>query len=159
MENFLGPWTAPELAEKGTFAYPLTNEIRMQWITQEDVAAFAVEALARPELANLNLKIAGPERLNGQGIAERFGRALVRPIAFRPMLPREFGAILDRAIGPGAGEAAAGFYEAAAANPELLSTDVDLAPALAKLPIRPTPLEEWVVRHAAAFAERAAVPA
>jgi uncharacterized protein YbjT (DUF2867 family) len=159
MENFLGPWTAPELAERGTFAYPITNDIRMQWITQEDVAAFAVEAFDRPELASLNLKIAGPERLNGEGIAERFGRALGRPIAFRPMPPREFGAILDRAIGPGAGDAAAGFYEAAAANPELLSTAVDLAPALEKLPIRPTPLEEWVARHAAAFAERAAVPA
>lgn len=159
MENFLGPWTAPELAERDRFAYPITDQVRMQWVTQEDVAAFAVAALRRPERANLNLKLAGPERLSGEEIAERFGRALGRPISFRPMPPKEFGAVLDGAFGPGAG-AAAGFYEAAAANPDLLSTDVDLAPALAALPIRPTTLEEWVRAHAAAFAPRpVAVPA
>lgn len=157
MENFLGPWTAPELAERDRFAYPITNAVRMQWVTQEDVAAFAVEALRRPELANLTLKLAGPERLSAEEIAERFGRALGRPIAFRPMPPREFGAILDGAFGPGAGAAAAGFYEAAAANPDLLSTDVDPAPALTALPIRPTTLEAWVRSHAAAFAPRPAV--
>jgi uncharacterized protein YbjT (DUF2867 family) len=159
MENFLGPWTAPELAARDTFAYPITDHVRMQWITQEDVAAFAVEALRRPELANLNLKLAGPERLTGEEIAARFGRALGRPIAFRPMPPREFGAVLDGAFGPGAGDAAVGFYEAAAENPALLSTDVDPTPALAALPIRPTTLEAWVRSHAAAFAPRpAAVP-
>jgi uncharacterized protein YbjT (DUF2867 family) len=152
MENFLGPWTAPEVAEKGVFAYPISNEVKMQWITHEDVAAFAVEALKRPEeVANANLKVCGPERLSGEEIAERFGRALEREISFCPMPVREFGAHMDAAFGPGVGDDAVAAYEAAYENSEMFSTDIDLSVSLERLPIRPTPLEEWVCQHAKAF--------
>lgn len=158
MENFLGPWTAPEVAEKGVFAYPISGEAKMQWITHEDVAAFAVEALKRPkEVANANLEVCGPERLSGEEIAERFSRALGREILFRPMPVGEFGAHLDAAFGPGAGDGAVAVYEAAYEDPEIFSTYIDLSVALERLPIRPTPLEEWVRRYAAVFSARTEV--
>jgi uncharacterized protein YbjT (DUF2867 family) len=153
MENFLGPWTAPEIAEKGIFAYPTPNEVRMQWIATEDVALYVVEAMKNPGVANLNLKVSGPERLGGEEVAERFGRALGREITFRAMPPGEFGEIIDRAF-PGMGEPAAKGYEMAYQNPEMFSTNVDLDAALERLPIEPTMLEEWVRRHAAAFETR-----
>jgi len=153
MENFLGPWTAPEVAERDTFAYPTPNEVKMQWIATEDVALYVVEAMKNPGVANLELKVSGPERLGGEEVAERFGRALGREITFRAMPPREFGEIIDRAF-PGMGEPAAQGYEMAYRNPEMFSTNVDLDAALAKLPIRPTTLEEWVKQHAAAFGAR-----
>lgn len=151
MENFLGPWTAPEIAGQDVFAYPTPVEVVMQWVTHEDVAAFAVEAFRRPELADLVVQVAGPERLNGNDVAERFSRALGRPITFRPMPPKEFGAHFDTLIAPGAGDGVAAAYEAVYENPALLSTDVDLSQALALLPITPTPLEQWITRNAAAF--------
>jgi uncharacterized protein YbjT (DUF2867 family) len=151
LENFLGPWTAPEVAESDTFAYPTPVEVVMQWVTHEDVAAFAVEAFRRPELADLLLEVAGPERLNGLDVAERFSRALGRPITFRPMPPKEFGAHFDVMIAPGAGDDVAAAYEAVYDNPALLSTDVDLTRALSLLPITPTSLVEWIARNAAAF--------
>jgi uncharacterized protein YbjT (DUF2867 family) len=151
MENFLGPWTAPEVASDDVFAYPTPIEVVMQWVTHEDVAAFAVEAFRRPELADLVLQVAGPERLDGNDVAERFSRALGRSITFRPMPPKEFGAHFDTLIGPGAGDGVAAAYEAVYDNPAMLSTDVDLPHALSLLPITPTPLEEWITRHAAAF--------
>lgn len=157
MENFLGPWTAPEVAEKGVFAYPIPGEARVQPVTHEDVAAFAVEALKRPGVADADLEVCGPERLNGEEMAERFGRALGRETSFRPMPPGEFGAHMDTAFGPGAGDGAVGFYEAAHENPAMVSTDINLSVALEKLPIEPTPLEEWVRRHAAAFTARAGI--
>ena len=151
MENLLGPWTAPEIASQDVFAYPTPIEVVMQWVTHEDVAAFVVESFRRPHLANLLVQVAGPERLNGADIAERFSRALGRPITFRPMPPREFGAHFDTLIGPGAGDNVAAAYEAVYENPALLSTDVDLEHALAALPITPTTLEAWIRRNAAAY--------
>ncbi len=151
MENFLGPWTAPEVGHSDTFAYPTPIEVVMQWVTHEDVAAFAVEAFRRPELADLVLQVAGPEALNGQDVAERFSRALGRPIEFRPMPPKEFGAHFDTLMGPGAGDDVTAAYENVYDNPTLLNTDVDLAHALSLLPITPTPLQEWITRNAAAF--------
>ena len=44
-----------------------------------------------------------------------------------------------------------GAYEMAYANPELFSTHVDTAAALAKMPVRLTTVEEWVREHAQAF--------
>jgi uncharacterized protein YbjT (DUF2867 family) len=153
MENFLGPWTAPEVAAKGVYAYPTPNAVKMQWVATEDVALYVVEAMKNPGVANLELKVSGPERLNGEEVAERFGRALGREVTFRAMPPEEFGAIIEGAF-PGMGEPAAQGYEMAYQNPEMFSTNVDLDAALEKLPIKPTTLEEWVQKHAAAFEAR-----
>ncbi len=74
-------------------------------IAQGDVAALAVETIERPALANLNLKAAGPERLDGDGMAASFGRALGRPIRYDALTPAAFGAMLgrlSRGVGPAA---------------------------------------------------------
>ena len=150
MENFLGPWTAPEVAEKDTFAYPTPNEVGMQWVATEDVAAFQVEAIRNPGVADANFEVCGPERLHGEDIAERFGAALGREVSFRPMPPEEFGGIIDAAF-PGMGEAAAQGYRMAYENPEAFSTNIDVEPVLQKLPVELTSLEEWVRDHRSAF--------
>ncbi|WP_027482098.1 NmrA family NAD(P)-binding protein [Deinococcus pimensis] len=151
MENFLGPWTREELARDGTFAYPTPLAVRMQWLATEDLGAFAAHAFAHPELANLNLKVCGPERLDGEEVAERFSRALGRPVRFRAMPPAEFGEKLD-AVFPGMGRGAAAGYELAYRQPERMSSHVDLAETLRVMPVRLTSLEEWARAHAAAFA-------
>ena len=150
MENFLGPWTLAEVAEADTFAYPTPNEVQMQWVATDDVAAFAVYALEHPELADLNIKVCGPERLNGEAIAERFSRALARDITFRPMPAQEFGEKID-AVFPGMGEGAAQGYAMAYEYPEMFSSNVDLDAALEKMLIELTSLETWVRQHADAF--------
>lgn len=150
MENFLGPWTREEIVESDSFAYPTPNTVEMQWIATEDVGTFATYAFSHPELAPLNLKLSGPERLNGKGVAERFSRALGRPISFRAMPAEEFGRKLD-AVFPGMGAGAAQGYAAAYRHPEQFSTNVDLGVALEKMPVETTTLEVWVRDHAEMF--------
>jgi len=151
MENFLGPWTREEIVNDNTFAYPTPLEVKMAWIATEDIGTFAVYAFAHPELAPLNLKVSGPERLNGEEIAERFSRALGREITFRAMPPEEFGEKLD-AVFPGMGQGAAQGYAMAYEHPDRFSSHVDLEAALAKMPVELTTLEQWVTKHAPAFA-------
>jgi len=150
MENLLGPWTRDEVTAQDTFAYPTPNAVSMQWIATDDVASFVVYAFRHPELAPLNVKISGPERLNGDGVAQRFSRALGRPITFRPMPPQEFGMKLER-VAPGMGQGATRAYELAYQHPERFSTNVDIDAALAVMPVRLTFLEEWVRAHRDAF--------
>lgn len=148
MENFLGPWTAPELAQSNSFAYPIPRAANMQWICHEDAAAFVAAAFERPQLANAVYDICGPEGLGGDEIAERLTSALGRTIIFRPMPPLEFGAVLDSAFGPGAGAGATAFYEAAQTDPSLVSTKIDITSVLAALPVKLTSLETWARDHA-----------
>ena len=150
MENLLGPWTAPEVVQKDTFAYPTPNEVGMQWVATEDVAAFAVEAIRNPGVANANFEVCGPERLHGEDVAERFGAALGREVSFRPMPPEEFGGIIDQAF-PGMGEAVTQGYQMAYEDPEAFSTNINVEPALEKLPIHLTSLEEWIRNNRTAF--------
>ncbi len=150
MENFLGPWTREELVQENTFAYPTPLGVKMQWLATEDVGTFATYVFAHPDLAPLNLNISGPERLNGQEVAERFSRALGREITFRAMPAEEFGEKLD-AVFPGMGQGAAQGYAVAYEKPELFSSQVDIEGALTKIPVELTTLETWVERHQEAF--------
>lgn len=150
MENLLGPWTAPEVAAANRLAYPIPNTVRLQWISHEDAAAFAVAAFRQLPGGKHVIQICGPETLTGEGMAERFSRALGRPISFRPMPPREFGDFMDRAFG-GGGQEIAAFYEAVYANPDLLSTRIDYAALSAQLKITPVSMEDFARRSAAAF--------
>ncbi len=154
MENLLGPWTAPELAAADRLAYPIPDTLGLQWISHQDAAAFAVAAfglVGRPQEA---IEICGPETLTGPQTAQAFTDALARPVAFRPMPPREFGEIMDRVMG-GGGDAVAGFYEAVAANPHLMATQIDHRALLQQLPIRPTTMEDFARNHATLFGGRA----
>lgn len=143
LENFLMPALVEELRTRDTFAYPMPRASRMQWVAHDDVAQFVVKALQTPAVSRASIAVAGPEALTGDDIAERMGRALGRRIQFRPMPPSEFGAVLDATLGPGTGARVVGYYEAIAAQPALFSSDVDVAAALAKLPIEPTTVEAW----------------
>ncbi|MFN5997219.1 MAG: NmrA family NAD(P)-binding protein [Paracoccaceae bacterium] len=150
MENLLGPWTAPEVAAASRLAYPIPDTLPLQWISHEDAAAFSVSAFALPGHPAEAVMICGPETLTGPRMAQSFARALGREISFRPMPPREFGAIMDRVMG-GGGDAVASLYEAVATNPDLMATRIDHAALLAHLPIKPVSLEDFARYYAAAF--------
>lgn len=148
LENFLMPALVEELKTEHRFAYPMPNQSKMQWVSHEDVAKFVVAAFQTPAVSRTSLSVCGPEALTGDDIAERMSTALGRRIRFRPMPPREFGSVLDRALGPGTGDRVVGFYEALFAQPTLFSSNVDLAAALARLPIQPMTVEAWTRAHA-----------
>jgi NAD(P)H dehydrogenase (quinone) len=150
MENLLGPWTAPEVGSADRVAYPIPGTLALQWISQEDAAAFAVAAFALGGTPGEAIQISGPEKLTGPEIALSFSRALGRPISFRPMPPTEFGQIMDRTMG-GGGDAVASLYAQVAENPDLMATRIDHAALLAKLPIRSTTMEDFARYYSKAF--------
>ena len=140
MENFLIPAIAQEVADKDVLAYPMPEAVRCQWISHQDAASYVVAAFQSPSRENLVIEISGPEKLSGSEIAMRFGKALGRPIAFRPMPPEEFAKTVSYG---GNEEAIVGYYRSIFDNPDIMTTNVDHQKALAALPITPMSIEGW----------------
>jgi NAD(P)H dehydrogenase (quinone) len=72
MDNFLGPWIKPGIIDSGVLAFALPADLPMSWISAQEAAAYAVDALDRPELAGKVFDIGGPEALTGADLAAGF---------------------------------------------------------------------------------------
>lgn len=151
MENLMGPWTAQGIITQGELTYPIPDGERLSWITTQDVAQLVVEAAQHPELAGEIIRVSGPENLTGTDMAERFSRALNRPIQWRKLTPREFGDQIAQFMGPEAGDGLAEDYTFMNENMKRVMAYHDMEPILAKLPVILTTLENWVQQHAFAF--------
>ena len=153
LENLLGPWTAPFIANENRVTYPTPSDMPISWIASDDVSALVVAALERPELAGANWPISGLENPDGPALARAFSEGLGRSVDYYAMPPRDFGGILDQLFGPGAGAAAASEYQRMWDFPEQRPNfQADMQPVLDKLPVRMTSISEWVAQHKAVFA-------
>lgn len=151
-ENLLGPWTAPFVKGENLVTYPTPEEMPVGWIATNDVAALVAEAIYSPHLAGQSFKVSGTENLTGNQLAEKFTIGLNKKIGYKQMPPKEFGKILDGLFGEGAGRGAEAMYQ------EITDTKrypVMFAPemtdVLEKLPIKMTPIENWVAQNSAVF--------
>jgi uncharacterized protein YbjT (DUF2867 family) len=153
MENLLGPWTRPNIVESDTLTYPVADFIPLGWIATADVGAFIVAALERPELSGEWFIVSGQENLTGPQLAERFSQGLGRPIQYRELSLDDFGAALDAAFGPGAGEGGKQGYKFQRENAEKITMWTDMQPVVAKLPITMTSAADFAAQFRMAFSK------
>ena len=153
LENLLGPWTTPFVVNENRVAYPAPSDMAISWIASSDVSALVVAALQRPDLSGANWPISGLENPDGLALSRAFSKGLGRPITYYAMPPQDFGSILDKLFGPGAGAAAANEYQQMWDFPEQRPNfQADMEPVLSKLPVQMTTISEWVTHHEAVFA-------
>ena len=152
MDNMIRVWTKPAIVEKGVFAYPADETMRISWICLDDVAAYMVCALGRDELTAERVLVGGPEALTGDEVAARLERVIGKPIRFESLSPDAYAIKMSLLVTGSADvephslyDRIAEFYRWYNAQP-VSPLAVDLAPALAKLPIRPTTLAQWAAR-------------
>jgi uncharacterized protein YbjT (DUF2867 family) len=143
MENLAAPWSAPNIVQKGIVAYPVTSDFQASWISVEDVAAFAVEALKRPELSGSVFNIGGPEVLTGHEIAKRFTTVLGREVSYYPIPLDQFEQQMNAAIGNPVGTEIAALYRWFVGQSQSPAA-LDTKPVLQKLPVQLTPMEQWI---------------
>jgi len=155
LENLLGPWTQPNIVAKDQLSYPVPDDLRIGWVATEDVAALQVAALQRPELANTKFVVSGVRNVTGPELAAEVSQGLGRPITYYAMPLEEFGAALDAAFGPGAGEGGIAGYKFQQENAALIPMWTDMGPVLQKLPVRMTSVAEWAAKYRDAFAPSA----
>jgi uncharacterized protein YbjT (DUF2867 family) len=150
-ENLLGPWTASYVVNENKVAYPTPENMPIGWIATKDVAEFVAEAIGRKHLAGNTFLISGVENLTGSDLANKFSIGLGRQIDFYPLPPKEFGKILDGLFGPGAGKGAEIEYQKLADSKEYPVMHAPINNVLKQLPVRMTPIENWVKQHSSYF--------
>lgn len=143
-ENFSLPFAAPaDIVHQGVLRYPPgPRDVRISWITMEDMGALAAEALSHPELAGSVFDVGGPEALNGDEVAERFAAILDRPVTYDPFSFDQYEQLLNAVMGEPIGTEVTKQIRYNAEHPDLLSVS-DMQPVLDKLPVRLTTLDQW----------------
>ena len=152
MENLLGPWTQPNIVASDTLSYPVDENTPLGWIATADVGALMVAALEHPELANRRIGVSGVENLTGPQLAAEFSKGIGRELTYYNMPLEEFGAALDAAFGPGAGEGGIQGYKFQRDNADLLRMHWDMDEVLSHLPVEMTSVSDWAAQHKHAFA-------
>ncbi len=90
MESLLDPKIFPELHSSGKLICPIQPNTRVQMVSAEDIAKFALYAFKYPSLMNgIELDLAGDEHTFAD-IARVLSKALAKPIEFAPMNMEEF---------------------------------------------------------------------
>lgn len=144
--NLTAPWSVPAIVHKGVLAYPLPAEQRVSWLSWDDAAGFAIQALLRPELAALKptFQTGGARALTGIEMAATLSKVLGQTVAYVPVALDQFEAGLNASFGAPVGTEIACLYGWLSADPQRDLMHVDLAPVLAALPVRLTSFEAWV---------------
>jgi NAD(P)H dehydrogenase (quinone) len=144
LDNLLGPLRAA--IGQGVLPYPIPADVPVAWLTADDAAAFAVAALDRPELAGRRFDLATAPAMTGPQLAEQITAALGRPVRYQAITAEEFAAALAPALGAVPAAQIAEFYrwQGSAGFAQLAP---DPGPALAALPITPTPTYDWLARE------------
>nr|WP_310522744.1 NmrA family NAD(P)-binding protein [Polymorphobacter sp.] len=152
MDNIVRVWAKPAVVNHGVFAYPCKPDLRISWVSQDDIAAYMIAAyeLAAPARQYL---VGGPEALVGDEVAARLSTAIGRPVTFRSLHPDEFAGSMSKLV-TGSEKFEPGsiydriaefyrWYNAQSVSPLV----VDLRPVLAVMAVRPTPLLVWAGEH------------
>ena len=148
MDNLLTRWVKPYLLEDGEFSYPHRPDLEVSWICLDDVARLMIATLASDDFAGETLDVGGPETLRPTEVARLLGDVLGRPVVYRQITPREFGERMYEV-----------FKDVSGLDRETYVSDlekhylfknetnpfrVDMGPVLERIPIRLTPMREWL---------------
>ncbi len=151
-ENLLAPYTVNYVKNERKVAYPTPEQMPIGWISSKDVGALVAEALFKPELAGQSFQISGLDNLKGNDLAEKFSIGLGEKISYYAMLPKEFGDILRTVLQNEAVNGIQKYYQSLAdANEYPPKYNPNMQKVLEKLPIKMTPMEEWVKMNREVF--------
>lgn len=148
LENLLGPWTRGGILERDVLEYPVDVNTPLGWISHDDLGALVAAAVARAQLASAVIPVSGVENVTGPELAARISEGLGRTIRYQAITPEAFGELLERYIGPGAGEGAAAGYRFQRDHADMIPMWTDMTPVLQLLPVTMTAISEWARRMA-----------
>lgn len=145
MGNLAAPWSVPAIVHQGVLAYPIPAEQKVSWLSWEDAAGFAVQALMRPEIAATRptLQTGGAEALTGTELAAKLSTVLGRPVTYVAVPLDQFEAGLNASFGAPVGTEVARLYGWMTAASQRDVLNIDLGPVLAALPVQLTSFDAW----------------
>lgn len=147
-ENLLAPHTVNYVKNQRMVAYPTPEQMPIGWIASKDVGALVAEALFKPELSGQSFQISGLNNLKGNDLAEKFSIGLGAKITYYAMPAGEFGDILRTFLHEEAVNGIQQYYQSLAETKDYPPKfNPKMNEVLEKLPVKLTPVEEWVKEH------------
>ncbi|MNI41165.1 NAD(P)H azoreductase [compost metagenome] len=134
----------PGVLNGNVLAYPVPDNLPIAWISIDEAAEYAVEALKHPELAGQIIPIGGPEALTGNQLAQRFSHTLGRDVQFYSLPVPVFEEAVGSLLGAENGAGLAGLYAWIGDNSSLLSQP---GPTI-QLQVLPHTLTSWIEENA-----------
>jgi uncharacterized protein YbjT (DUF2867 family) len=152
LDNLLKPGTRRGIAAQNTIVYPLPAAQRVAWTSTDD-AANAALALIENDAFGVDQMIAGPEAVDGSGLAARFSSALRREIRFQSLSLDAFEQEVDAMMGKGMGKRVSSKLRFFEKNPDQARTMLSLPfkPASELPGFAPMSIGDWVDCHASSF--------
>ena len=154
LDNLLKPSARAEILEHGVFAPPIAASQRIAWTSADDCAEAAVTLLEQG-VDGGDHRIAGPDSLTGDELAERIAAGLGRSVIYRAQPLDEFERDIDAAMGPGSGQRVASRFRYLATHPHeaeaILAAPFESQSGLEHF--RPSDVETWVRQHRKDFLE------
>ena len=149
MDNQVRVWCKPSIVKQNTFAYPASNELKISWISLDDLGKLVACAALTDNVSRETITVGGPQALTGHEIAANMSRAAGREIVFKSLAPMEFAQNMSELV-TGSREVAEGsvywgmsrFYGWYNEQP-VSPLDIDPQGFLDRLPIKLTTHAEW----------------
>lgn len=149
MNNIIRVWCKPGVVNHGIFAYPAAPDLKISWVSLDDVAAYMVAALGTDKADGKHVPVGGPEVLVGDEVAERLSEATGKTITFKSMTPDTFAANMSELVTGSREVQPASVYDGMAKfyrfynEPEVSPLIVDVNETRKLLDVEPTPMREW----------------
>ena len=141
MDNWLGPWILPGIRDAGVLAFALPEDHPFSWVSAEEVGAYCVAALGRPDLAGQAFDVGGPETLTGAQIAATLEAELGKPVRWVGITAADYEAALVPLLGADVAAAVADQIRFLVGGGH---GAVDMRATRELLGVEPVPLSQWV---------------
>lgn len=149
LDNLLKRWAWPGIHRRRTIVYAHHPDLEVSWICHADLARLMIAAYERPHLAGRSFPVGGADTVRLPQLATILSQAWNCPLAWESQTIPDFATRMrkvfegrssleaDRLIGE-----LTRIYEWYNFN-DAKPFRVDMAPVLAELPVRLTPIAEW----------------
>ena len=149
MNNMIAPWCKPSIVRHDLFAYPAAPDLKISFISLDDVAQIMVAALLTDKVDRQHVAVGGPEALTGSEVAQKLSIAAGRPIRFQSLAPDEFAMNISELV-TGKRDIPKGSVYDGMARFYRFYNEQDVSPLevapeswIAKLPVQLTTFENW----------------
>jgi NAD(P)H dehydrogenase (quinone) len=140
MDVWLGPWINPGIQNDGVLAFALPHDHPFSWVSADEVGAYCVAALARPDLAGRTFDVAGPDALTGERIAATLSDVLGKAISWVGVTAEDYERALAPLVGPPVASAVADQIRFLVGGGH---GAVEMEETRAEFHVAPTPLASW----------------
>ena len=149
MNNMIAPWCKPSIVRHDLFAYPAGPDLKISFISLDDVARIMVAALQTDKVDRQHFAVGGPEALTGSEVAQKLSVAAGRPIKFQSLAPDEFAMNISELV-TGKRDIPRGSVYDGMARFYRFYNEQDVSPLevapeswVTKLPVQLTTFENW----------------